>query len=144
MTPSFRSFLFLGMLQIASPVAGQGAMLKSASFVFRSSGCVDPSKVEVIAKAEGLVDGERRTLQLETFAAPAPGVFAVFRKWPAEGAWIVSLAATCGPTLSAGALVAIAPGKGAGPDRKNSKLLPHAPTEVEIAAALKAVSALPK
>jgi hypothetical protein len=131
-------------LQIASPVAGQGAMLKSASFVFRSTGCTEMRNFQVTAKAEGMVDGERKTLPLETFAAPAPGVFAVFKKWPAEGTWIVALSATCGPTLTAGALVAIAPGRGAGPDRKNSKFLPNAPAEAEIVAALKAVSALPK
>lgn len=125
-------------LQIASPVAGQGAMLKSASFVFRSTGCAELSKVEITAKAEGLVGGERRTLPLETFAAPAPGVFAVFKKWPAEGTWIVALSGVCGSDRSvAGALVAIAGGRAAGPDRKNSKFFSHAPTEVEIVAALK-------
>ncbi len=127
-------------LQIASPVAGQGATLKSASFVFRSSGCADLSKFEVTAKAEGLVNGERRTLPLETFAAPAPGVFAVFKKWPPEGIWIVSLSATCGTTASAGALVAVAGDRSPGPDRKNSKFFPHPPTEAEIASALKAAA----
>lgn len=120
-------------LQIASSIAGQGPHLKSSSFVFRSLGCPDPSKVEVTAKAEGRVRAERRTIPLKLVPSPAPGAFAIFRDWPAEGVWVISLAAKCGDR-SAGALVA--PGV-SGPDRERSKFLSRAPSEADIEAALK-------
>lgn len=124
-------------LQIASAVAGQTFHLKRAAFVFRSHGCADPAKVEVTGKAEGRVNGQRRTLPLRIAAASTPGVFGVNREWPAEGVWVISLAAKCA-AASAGALVV--PGEG-GPNREASKLLPQAATEGEIDAALRALSA---
>lgn len=39
--------------------------------------------------AEGLVRGRRRSLQLHFDATTQPGVFAVRRQWPDEGAWLV-------------------------------------------------------
>ena len=120
-------------LQIASSIAGQGPHLKSSSFVFRSLGCPDPSKVEVTAKAEGRVRAQRRTVPLRLVPSPAPGAFAIFREWPTEGVWVISLAAKCG-ARTAGALVA--PGA-SGPDRERSKFLSRAPSEADIEAALK-------
>jgi hypothetical protein len=120
-------------LQIASPVAGQGANLKSSAFVFRSTGCPDAGKVLVTAKAEGKVQGQRRTLTLKTTPAAAPGTFGVFREWPQEGVWIVNVAAKCG-TESAGTLVVLA--ERGGPNREASKFFSHAPTDSEVEAVL--------
>lgn len=115
-------------LQIAGAVAGQTFHVKSAVFVFRSQGCADPGKMEVTGKAEGRVNGQRRTLPLRIQAAPTPGVFAVNREWPAEGVWIINLAAKC-TASTAGALVV--PGE-RGPNREASKFLAQAATEAEI------------
>ena len=44
--------------------------------------------------AEGLVSGERRSLELEIKAASEPGVFRIARQWPAEGRWVLVLNVT--------------------------------------------------
>ena len=124
-------------LQIAGAVAGQTAHLKRAAFVCRSHGCADPANVEVTGKAEGRVNGQRRTLPLRIAAASTPGVFAVNREWPVDGVWIINLAAKCA-AASAGALVV--PGE-RGPNREASKFLPQAATEADIDAALRALGA---
>lgn len=120
-------------IQIASAVAGQTFHVKSAAFVFRSQGCVDPAKMEVTGRAEGRVNGQRRTMPLRIVAAQTPGVFAVNREWPSDGVWVISLAAKCA-AASAGALVV--PGE-RGPNREASKFFPRAATEAEIDAALR-------
>ena len=124
-------------LQIASAVAGQSANVKSASFVFRSQGCAEPEKINVVAKAEGRVNGERRTVPLQLLPAASAGAFAVIRQWPPEGVWIISLAAKCGSS-TAGALVV--PGE-RGPNREASKFMTQTATEKEIDAALRALPA---
>jgi len=124
-------------LQIASAVAGQTFHVKSAAFVFRSQGCADPAKMEVTGKAEGRVNKSRRTVPLRIVPAPTPGVFAVNREWPAEGVWIINLAAKCASSM-AGALVV--PGE-RGPNREASKFLAQAATEAEIDKALRELEA---
>ncbi|MBI2686368.1 MAG: hypothetical protein HYX27_08635 [Acidobacteria bacterium] len=124
-------------LQIASAVASQSFRLKSSAFVFRSVGCADPAKMDVVAKAEGRVNGQRRTVPLKTVNAQVPGVFGVYREWPSDGVWIVNLAAKCADA-SAGALVAVGEH---GPNREASKFLPRVASEAEIDAALRELGA---
>lgn len=124
-------------LQIASAVAGQTFHVKSAAFVFRSQGCADPAKMEVTGKAEGRVNGQRRTMPLRIVSAPTPGVFAVNREWPAEGVWIINLAAKCAGA-TAGALVV--PGE-RGPVREASKFFAQSPAEVQIEKTLRELGA---
>ena len=122
-------------IQIASAVAGQTFHLKRAAFVFRSQGCADPGKMEVNGKAEGRVNGQRRTVPLRIAAASTAGVFAVNREWPPEGVWVISLAAKCA-SATAGALVAAGEN---GPNREASRFLKQAATEAEIEAVLRAM-----
>jgi hypothetical protein len=44
---------------------------------------------DISGTAYGLVDGKRQTVPLEFGVTSRPGVFAVRRSWPAEGAWVV-------------------------------------------------------
>lgn len=45
----------------------------------------------VSGTAEGLVNGERRTVSLEFRATSRPGVFALHRQWATEGTWTLLL-----------------------------------------------------
>jgi hypothetical protein len=120
-------------IQIAGPVAAQTYKMKSSAFVFRALGCDAPAMPEVTATAEGLVAGQRRSMPLKVSPAQTPGVFGIFRQWPEEGVWIVSLAGSCS-SKSASVLVAT---DGKGFVRESSVFFARPATESDIEAALK-------
>jgi hypothetical protein len=119
--------------EIASPVAAQDFRFKSAPFVFRTSGCADPGRAVVTAKAEGLVDGARQSMALKVMPSSKPGVYGVLPQW-SSGRWAVILQGTCGQT-QAGAIIPVG---ATGFVRDASKFLTHPATPTEIETALKA------
>ena len=119
--------------EIGGPVAAQDFRLKSAAFVFRTTGCADPAKAEVTAMAEGVADGARRTMPLKVTPSSRPGVYAVLPQWDA-GRWVVVLKGACG-TMLAGAVIPVGLH---GFAREESKFFAHPATAAEIEAALKA------
>ena len=120
---------------IGSSVASQDFHFKMAAFVFRTDGC-DPAKAQVSGTAEGLVNGERRSLALKVAATSKPGVYAVIQNWPAEGAWVVNLKGSC-EGANAGALVPMGPH---GFIRESAKFFPRTATSAEIETSLKALA----
>lgn len=54
----------------------------------------------VTGTAEGLVDGERRTIPLEFRRASGDGVYAVSQQWPSKGDWVLNLTANGGSAVS--------------------------------------------
>lgn len=118
---------------IASPVASHDFHFKAAAFVFRSQGCAETANAEVSGSAEGMVKGSRRSIALKIMKGSNPGVYAVFREWPAEGDWVVNLKGACGDK-AAGAIVPIGP---KGFVRESSKFFPRPATDAEVEAALK-------
>jgi len=50
-----------------------------------------PSVRDLAGAAEGMVDGHRQTVPLRFDATSEPGVFAVRRQWPAQGAWMLRI-----------------------------------------------------
>jgi hypothetical protein len=61
--------------EIGSPVAAQDFRVKSAVFVFRTTGCPEPAKAEITATGEGLVGGARRSMVLRVVASSKPGAY---------------------------------------------------------------------
>jgi hypothetical protein len=125
-----QAFIF----EIGSPVAAQDFRFKSAAFVFRTTGCSEPGKVEVSATGQGLAGAERRSMALRVIASSKPGVYAVLQQWDA-GQWVVILKGSCGEA-QAGAIIPVGPH---GFVREASKFYSHPPTAAEIDAALKAI-----
>jgi hypothetical protein len=121
--------------QIGSPVASQEFPSKTAAFVFRIEGCADPAKSQISGTAEGLVNGERRSVALKVTAMSKPGVYAVYQTWPSEGAWVVNLKGTCA-SENAGAVVPIGP---RGFIRESSKFFTRPATGAEIKTSLDAL-----
>jgi hypothetical protein len=122
--------------RIGNPVASQDYQFKVAAFVFRTEGCADPTKASVAAIAEGLVKGQRRSIDLQAMATSKSGVYAVPQTWPSVGNWVVALRGTCGDA-TAGAIV---PFNRQGFIRESSKFLPRTATTSEIDASLKALA----
>ena len=121
-------------IQFANPVAAQSYQMKRSAFVFRTMGCADNAKAEVSATAEGKVDGQRRSVTLKVHTAQAAhNVFGIFKEWPSQGVWVVSVNARCAGR-TAGALVST---DEKGIVRDSSRALDHPATETEIQAALK-------
>jgi hypothetical protein len=121
---------------IGSPVASQEFQMKTAAFVFRTEGCADPAKPEIVAVAEGIVKGARKSVVLKVLPGSKPNIYAVFQQWPQEGDWVVSLKGRCA-NATAGAVVPIGP---KGFIRESSKFFPRAATDAEVESSLKALA----
>jgi hypothetical protein len=109
--------------------------MKTAAFVFRTEGCAEPAKPEIVAVAEGIVKGARRSMVLKVAAGSKPNVYAVFQQWREEGDWVVNLKGRCA-NATAGAIVPIGP---KGFIRESSKFFPRPATDAEVEASLKAL-----
>jgi hypothetical protein len=111
-------------------------MKSTALFAVRLNGCADLSKAQVTATGEGLVGGERKTVTYASIVIPTatPGAYAIQQQWSNPGKWVVAVTATCGNETAA----AIVPTHLHTLVRDGIQLLPHAPTNAEIEAALKA------
>ena len=118
---------------IGSPVASQDFHFKGAVFVFRTEGCPGSAKPLLSATAEGIVNGERRSVALNVMPASKPGVYGIYQSWPAQGHWVVNLKGTCGSS-SAGAVVPVGP---KGFIRESSKFFARPATESEIESSLR-------
>jgi len=123
-------------LTIGKAVAGNDFHSKGAVLVVRPDGCGEPAKALIRGTAEGMVNGTRRSLPLKLTPLPTPGVYAVYREWPAEGVWVVNLTGNYnGATASS--IVPIGP---KGLVRESVKSFQHSATEEEIDVSLKALA----
>jgi hypothetical protein len=50
-----------------------------------------PIFFDISGTAEGLVNGERRSIELEFDQTSRTGVYAVKQQWPAEGSWVLAI-----------------------------------------------------
>ncbi len=92
-----------GGQQVVAQVSADGQ-----SMVVRTYRCGTPSSLALRGTAEGLVEGERRSLELEITPGTEAGVFRVARQWPAEGRWVLVLSVTGERGVSS--LVTLEPG----------------------------------
>src|SRR3989441_10005621 len=74
-----------------------------------------PVSYIVTGTAEGIVNGERRSIKLEFSETAREGVFALKRMWPAEGVWTLVIKANQGPDDAATAVVELGPEGGGAP-----------------------------
>jgi hypothetical protein len=123
------------LLEVGNPAANPEALEKHAVLVARITACHSPEKTTVTATAEGMVDGVRKTIPLKVISLSAPGMFALTREWPAEGAWAVKMIATNPDYKDYATSVVV-------PIEKNSaqlgavKRYVHVPTEAELSLSL--------
>ena len=50
-----------------------------------------PAGYRIQGRAEGIVDGERRTIRLELDETSDPGLYALKQQWPTEGDWVLAI-----------------------------------------------------
>ncbi len=65
---------------------------RGAALVIHTFHHEKPIGFPVSGTAEGLVNGERRSLPLEFTSTSRPGVYALKQQWPAEGDWVLAIA----------------------------------------------------
>lgn len=68
-----------------------------------------PVNFPVTGTAEGIVNGERRTVKLSFTTTGREGVYALRQQWPSEGTWTLFITVSQAPGDGASALVDIAP-----------------------------------
>lgn len=102
----------LGGLAPSAWAGGQQVTAQAAadgkSVVVRTYRCGTPSSFTVLGTAEGVVDGQRKTIPLTIARASEEGVFTVARQWPAEGKWALVFSVDGAHAVSA--LVELEPG----------------------------------
>jgi hypothetical protein len=114
------------------------AIEKGGSMAVRAENCADPAKAQITGTAEGVVDGKRSSVPLTRLVAgTVPGAYIVYREWPAQGVWVVSLTGVCG-AAKASAIVPFDPNGNY--LRESSKFYPRAATRAEIEASLKTLT----
>ena len=102
-----------------------------------------PMNFPVAGKAEGVVAGKRRSIDLDFTRTSRQGVYALKKQWPAEGNWVLAIDVTQDGGAKAGALVELSSAgdvvKVSVPTRRNAEgwAIPRAITASEIDAALK-------
>jgi hypothetical protein len=119
-------------LEFADPSASKDPAAKDAIALVRALGCGEPTKSTVTAKAEGLIAGERKSVELQVVPLSKPGMYALKGNLPDEGKWVISVA---GAYLGArtGTVAALT---SKGFDRKSAKSMPHEPARTDIDAVL--------
>jgi len=88
--------LFAGalLLEVGNPASNQEAVRNHAILVARITACHSPGETAVVATAEGLVNGMRKTIPLKVISLSTAGTFAVTREWSDQGTWAIKLVAT--------------------------------------------------
>lgn len=78
-------------LSIEFPANPMDPATRGAALVVHAFHHERPVGFAVTGTAEGLVHGERRTLELKFKQTSSPGVYALSQQWPSEGAWLLNL-----------------------------------------------------
>lgn len=68
-----------------NPTTVKDPAAKNAVVLVRVDGCHNPADAAVTATAEGLVNGQRRSIPLKLEPVSQPGTYAVAPQWPAGG-----------------------------------------------------------
>ena len=64
---------------------------RGAAFVVRTYRHSQAEAIPLSGTAEGMVDGERRSVSLTFRSTGRPGVFVVDQSWPETGAWVLAI-----------------------------------------------------
>lgn len=110
--PSSSSAWFKGgpWISIETPANAYDASLRDAAFVVHTFHHAVPTDMQLDARAEGLVDGHRRTVPLTPSKGSQTGTYAVRNTWGTTGTWSVLVTATQqAPNWSIQAVVDLGP-----------------------------------
>lgn len=78
-------------MSVEMPANPLDPVTRGAAFVVRTYRHDRPEAGALSGTAEGIVGGERRSIELRFTATGRPGVFKVDQTWPDTGAWILAI-----------------------------------------------------
>lgn len=96
-------------ISIEYPVNPYDATTKGAFLVVHAFHHGTPTAFPVSGTAEGIVNGERRSVQLRFATTSRTGAFALARQWPNEGTWTLLVSVAQGPEDRVSAIIDLAP-----------------------------------
>lgn len=94
-------------VSIEYPVNPYDATTRDAYLVVHAFHHGTPTAFPVSGTAEGIVNGQRRSVQLQFAATSRTGVFALRKQWPDSGTWTLVIDVTQGPGDRVSAIVDI-------------------------------------
>lgn len=92
-------------ISIEIPVNPYDASMRGAFLLVHAFHHGTPVGFPIEGTAEGLVNGERRSMKLEFRATSRPGVYALQQGWSAEGTWTLVIRVLQGPDDAVTAVV---------------------------------------
>ena len=92
-------------ISIELPVNPYDQSMRGAFLLVHAFHHQTPMGFIVTGTAEGIVNGERRSLKLAFTETSREGVYALKRSWPEEGTWTLVVTANQGPSDGATAVV---------------------------------------
>ena len=96
-------------ISIEHPVNPYDATTRDAFLIVHAFHHGTPTAFPVSGTAEGLVSGQRRTIQLSFKQTSRTGAYALAKQWPAEGTWTLVIAVAQGPEDRVSAIVDLSP-----------------------------------
>jgi hypothetical protein len=97
-------------ISIEHPVNPYDATTRDAFLLVHAFHHGTPQNFPVSGTAEGMVDGQRRTVNLEFARTSRSGVYALKRQWDTKGEWTLVVTASQGPDDKVSAVVELARG----------------------------------
>lgn len=92
-------------ISIEYPVNPYDATTRAAFLVVHAFHHGTPTGFPVSGSAEGLVNGERRSIPLRFSATSRTGTYALARQWPNDGTWTLVVSVAQGPDDKVSAIV---------------------------------------
>jgi len=92
-------------ISIEYPVNQHDPSMRGAFLLVHVFHHATPIVYPVEGTAEGIVNGERRTIKLAFTDTSRPGVYGLRRMWPTEGVWTLVIKMSRGPEDGASAVV---------------------------------------
>ncbi len=106
--PSLAAFALLPIAAVPALAGGPPSFsfeapgaASDAVLVVHAYSCHAPTGAAVTARAEGLVDGRRRSIPLKLTRTGQPGIYEVRRQWPARGSWVLTFSVNRGGMATA-------------------------------------------
>ena len=75
---------------VEAPAERKDPRIRDAVLVVRTYICGEPGAARVSAKAEGMIDGQRKSITL-AMKEVKPGVYSIRREWPSKGDWVIAV-----------------------------------------------------